>query len=125
MLWGVSHHIVDILKLLHLNNENFTCCLAVCPQGRFCLDHHSLNCDAECHCKNNTICDYETGLCPYGCEQGWYGHSCDSKILKYNAICCSCWCCESKILKNNAMLFLLCCESKILNNNAMLFLWVL
>ncbi|XP_050401104.1 uncharacterized protein LOC126817974 [Patella vulgata] len=34
------------------------------------------DCEKVCHCYQSQ-CDIETGLCDYGCEQGWMGSRCD------------------------------------------------
>ena len=35
------------------------------------------NCVGECHCRDQTKCDRDTGVCEYGsCADGWIGSNC-------------------------------------------------
>lgn len=63
-------------------------CDIPCQKGFF-----GLNCTAECHCSNNSVCNRSTGQCE--CNEGYYGLSCEKPcpIGRYGKNCkkiCSC-----------------------------------
>lgn len=45
-------------------------------------------CSAPCfgHCSNNRPCDYASGMCPGGCQDGYVGQYCNECKSKKNLV---------------------------------------
>ncbi|XP_036356191.1 multiple epidermal growth factor-like domains protein 10 [Octopus sinensis] len=65
--------------------RNFTKCKNGCLPGYkkpYCQKRcppqlYGKDCINECHCSRAESCHQSTGICNYGCEDGWYGEKCD------------------------------------------------
>lgn len=75
--------ISDIWWNFKLVTGFFCACLPVCQKHRYTERGSTKLCNDKCYCAT-APCVYSTGVCPFGCLDGWKGDKCQIKRRKEN-----------------------------------------